>query len=960
MPMISKATSSKRKASTPVVTPPDMTDQGPVIRAYDLFQGDLPTSVTLPRSLPALDAIDSGGEDDAGHMFALTNEFRTWTRRQQQQQPNTPTQTCPPSSVALVYQAYKDDCLHYLPLRTIRSSNRSSDYIIPLACRQRFEPQLGGEESSGVMWPSDELPVELFDNITGFLTRDDMQSMRLVNREFEKKVSMSFFTTSVVPFNTELYDMIEDDTKITELPIPQVCTKPSKGKGRAISSSLNWKNASEDPEGKVYKGHGLKVFQGFGPHIRRFGMSFEVSEQHLSNPPVKKELDDITSYHGYYNWPHPYYRRFDALTGLETAADETSRMKEAFEKLAVVKELGLSIDSGLGWLTGPDQSAHTKMFGRPSPVFGNGVDASKHTLKATSDFWSALQGDVAEAPQMQHESTLTYRSLDMSPNSLAGLKDTIYANNSFWLKAPTSQVIPDLHRQSGCFGVVYCYTAQLDSLLQAGNMSAVKPAELCKGQKEWLLETEWAQRAFLECYMLAITGTPSNFLRITTLNIAKLSSGFIQTIAAEHFWQALPALKDLTLLISPEWRSANKDAAGFAELTLKNPSDAVSSFYGLLHDRIWGIATIKKLRIGYTSECGEHAPGMFARNTNVLPAPVVRLDFATAANPPVDAILTFPYVEELVLENCWLTPVVLEGLVTEHAQQELKQLSLISVSLTAHPHFPAAANVQQGQAMAIAQQNQQIAQAQQMFAMGLGPVQPPPMPQAVVHILNHGNPTPQQVAYVQQWQNNMQQLQQQQMQAAQLHQMGQQWNLQGGILGAINHHQAQPTRHWSEPHRDGSWAHLLDLIGPGAKLASFGPDPHRRGVRGSALIGDEDAVPITTNLRKILLQSCGYVRLPSPSFDQSTIEHGTHMLSPWFRTRQAILKSFMLEARDRNLGTIAQFMPARELEALRFAWGVTEGWIGVEGLEGREVESEYDGLATGGTGRVSGIVRASD
>lgn len=132
---------------------------------------------------------------------------------------------------------------------------------------------------SQAQWVSGEMPVELFEAIARYLSRDDIKSMRLVNREFERGVSRSLFDTVVVPFNTELYDMIEHEKS---------AKRDLKGKGRANESNtdyvdlklgnLRWQNALDDQEDKVYKGHGLRVFEGFGSHIRRFGMSFEVKE----------------------------------------------------------------------------------------------------------------------------------------------------------------------------------------------------------------------------------------------------------------------------------------------------------------------------------------------------------------------------------------------------------------------------------------------------------------------------------------------------------------------------------------------------------------------------------------------------------------------------------------------------------------------------------------------------------
>ena len=114
-------------------------------------------------------------------------------------------------------------------------------------------------------WPGGRVPTELFEEIAGYLNRDDIKSMRLVCREFDRHISQVIFKTVVVPFNTEIYGMLGQE-------------KPDlKGKKKVAveNKSLLWKNANGDD---VYNGHGLDVFRGFGQHILRFGMSFEVTE----------------------------------------------------------------------------------------------------------------------------------------------------------------------------------------------------------------------------------------------------------------------------------------------------------------------------------------------------------------------------------------------------------------------------------------------------------------------------------------------------------------------------------------------------------------------------------------------------------------------------------------------------------------------------------------------------------
>ncbi|EGP90565.1 uncharacterized protein MYCGRDRAFT_36240 [Zymoseptoria tritici IPO323] len=608
-------------------------------------------------------------------------------------------------------------------------------------------------------WPADQLPVELFDLITDHLARDAVKSMRLVNKEFEKKVSRNLFHTSVVPFNTELYDMIEEDTKT---------------------------------------GHGLRVFQGFGPHIKRFGMSFDVLEDQLSRPPIKRELDHVHSYFGSYDWPLEQYTRFAGLAGLEQTADETLRMKAAFTNLHKVHELALSVDSGLGWLNGPDKSIYARIFQRQASIFG--------TSRAVED----------------------RQSQEATP--------TIYAHGA---------------TEDPQFGVLYTTFSQLDSA-NYYDKSALVPADLRKEQKEWLLETEWAQRAFLECYMLAVIDNADKFCMVKTLKISKMSSGFLPLLARDSFWDALPNLTDVTLLVKPDWRSVEKDDAGIAETCPQHPSAAVFTFYDILQDRICLRQSVTSLNVGWASG-GEHADGIFARNNHILPAPLTKTGHALAINP---VCLVFPFIEHLTLTNCWISPPVLQELVSNHAEKALKSLTLDSVSLTAHPRF---ANVAQPNV------------------------------------------------------------------------------------------QATNTTHWTAPHREGSWAQILDTISPGPTVSSYLPNPPPW--------EEQPAARPTTPLQSITLISCGYVKLPhaSTAFDQLVIETGAggeYQLSLWFRARQSALSRAMLSCNDRFLGKIVQGIARRELITLQFAWGLREGWED----EGAAEEVEYDGLLKGGSGRISGKV----
>lgn len=894
--------------------------------------------------------------------------------------------------------------LRYLPLCPRSSINRpeaitkDTELIVLPSHGERINNLTRTISRCQADWPGEVLPVEIFNLITASLSRDDLKSMRLVNREFEEKVSANLFASAVVPFNTELYDMIEEDSKAAHRMPRATPAAEAKGKAKAIDSSeqpsdrslrgLHWQNAKDDTEGKVYKGHGLRVFQGFGPYFRRFGMSFEVAEDQLARPPMKKELDHVTAYYGSYEWPHQQYTRFAGLAGLERTADETLRMKAAFSNLGRVQDLGLSIDSGLGWLNGPDRSIHARVFQRPSPVFGPSRLTPDQQAQDAQTFWQALQDCHASIGFRgnQKEVSLDRRILSVAPSEIAGIQDSKFANTQAWSSIAAGKAVPAISSETATsesrYGLLYTSISQTDLTTSAAyDKSALVPAELRKEQKEWLMETDWAQRAFLECYMLAVMDNPANFGQVKVLTIAKVSSGLLPILSREAFWEALPSVTDVTIHVKPDWRTVERDNAGYAEVCQRHPSEAVTTFYRcILRDRLCLKSTIKKLNIGWTAG-GEHAEGVFARNNHVLPAPITQLDHCTAVNNQLGLI--FSFVEHLTLHNCWITPVALEGLIKSHADKALKTLTLDSVSLTAHPRFAAG-----GQA---AMQNH-VLQALAALPAAAGQAQQAIMPQWLQNI--PGLPA----GWQQLLQNNVQQaaqlawaanpaaqpvpqlFNQQQAQQNNAHaQVIQQVNAavaafnaaavqpvpppalgplnvppplpanvpaaQNGQNFAAQQNQADPS-HWTQGHREGSWAEMLDKLSPGAIFSDFLPQPQPW----------DEPLPARapTNLQAIELRSCGYVKLVNnTTIDQLAIEAGSeHHLSPWFRGRQAALLPAMMTTNDRYIGRIVQHMSEHELNALQYAWGLGQGWADRAKAE----EVEYDGLLPGGTGRFSGKI----
>jgi hypothetical protein len=868
-------------------------------------------------------------------------------------------------------------------------------------------------------WPPSQLPTELFEEIASYLNRDDIKSMRLVCREFDRHVSQVLFSTVVVPFNTEIYGMLGQDQK------PDF---KGKKKVRIETKGLTWKNANGDD---VYNGHGLDVFRGFGKHIRKFGMSFEVNEDSLAKPPEKSLAEKHQSFWGSYDWPFEEYRRFDDVAGLEFAADETPRMKIAFSELTKVQELALSIDSGLGWLNGPDRSIRAKILPRSPEVFGRLKKSPDRRTQAQKELWGHIEAchqaagsDIKQATLYKleanrqlselHDADATLQQQPEMPFLDPHIIHEAIPHDTADFSIPASFDDPEVLDRfvvapsSSGTGVLFS-SAVLPT--DAGQlMSPIIPANLTKAQKEWLLETEWAQRAFISSYMLAVIDNPLTFCNVHTLNISQLSDRYIGMLSRHDFWNSLPNLNNVVLQVIPGWRAVHKDEAGFVETPKISPSSCIDSFYDLLRNNISQRSNVKKLTAGWVTG-GEHAEGVHARNKLILPVP-----FLTAARAfeqdftsPDQNLLEFPHVEELTLKNCWITPAALLEFVKQHDNFSLKTLILNSVSLTAVLRNPANNANNQNHAQ---QANVQVANAL------------PPAIAAVFH-LQVNNPNAGGVVQQPMQANNVnpQQLLQFHIQALQVHiqqlqtqQQGQLANPQLAALQAQLQNQIQlqaqfqiqnPNQTQNPPqaqnHVHGQnvqaqqpalnmanlfgnqhvWAwqhHANPLAAQPPPPAPVVPAPNPQAVlRAQPRAGSWTYIldimspglnlsdfgsefsshdPVrATALENIHLKSVGYVRLPYAQFDQADIEP----LNPIPRNqliekKRGALGPAMLSAKWPLLGEIIQEIPLSELTALNAGWDLVTGWENQE--EARAVE--FDGLMPGGTGRLSGKVRRGD
>lgn len=682
-------------------------------------------------------------------------------------------------------------------------------------------------------------------------------------------------------------------------------------------------------------------------------MSFEFDESKLANPPIKSDQEAITSFWGIYRWPYKRYNRYAQLEGLEQTADETRTMAKALRFIKSAKDLGLSIDGGLGWLAGPDVNQRVIERGEKPSVFGESRFVPEPKVKLprngklsrSSDptgsqggnsTWAAnermlreagYEGETLEASlrvllETEDSMTVPGNALSLlenlhSPLTLEGFRRAARNPMSLDNGPMTANAeernslvsIPsddeDLETQELQPGLAIAYTNNGKSKVEN---CPLKPNDLTNAQREMLLEIEWAQRAFMQSYAIAIIDNPLTFTNIESLTIARLPNRHLPILRREDFWDSLPHLKTLSLAIIPDWREVVKLPTSWVQDIRLVPSQSVSGVYQLLNEHISHRKNITTLHFEWLCG-GEYAPGLFSRNQQILAAPLVpkAIDMVNRRFTP--SLLTLPYVEHLSMKNCWVSPHIMSKFTLSLRKLSLEILTLDSVSLTAplalnaqpqpfQGHAANQHNLQQlaGQAAA----NNLMANFQGLMAVQ-NPQAPPPLPGMAAVV----PPMP--------------------------------------IIST-----PITPEEWSEP-RVGSWSHIIDTITPGITLAA---------IRHERDIGPEPEARELTKLKRLNFISCGYVRLPL-DFDQ-TILDPADLQTPQVHAitkRMNDIEAHMMKPTDSTLGVIINHISPVEVATLENAWNMTIGW-GPSNSE-LALEARLDGVPNAGRGRLNGLIRVT-
>lgn len=777
-----------------------------------------------------------------------------------------------------------------------------------------------------VSWPAGIIPVEIFSLIVSYLPRSTIQDMRLVNKEFDLKVSEALFRTVVVPFRPEIYGIAPEGTANELLP-----------------GSI------------LLQDEGMRVFQGFGRWIQKFAMSFEIDTDKLAAPPQKADQEVIQAFWGFYKWPFKTYNRYAQLEGLEQTADETRSMAKALRYISSVKELALSIDGGLGWLPGPDINSRVhgrgeklQVFGdtrfvpetpKPKQAKGGAPNSSDNTVsRDPTTYGSMLQN--AGVPEEDIEAALQsmLAGEDVTATTMAALTSTtgvlqdrsyqlimdamrpadqnitFAAHNGRQSMAPNSQAL----MTSGTPLTVALLDDDDDDMeTEPGTPTArafpriaskatketpvlLKPNSLTTGQREMLLEMEWAQNAFMHSWVIAIMDNTITFAHVQTLTIARINSGHLSILSRADFWDSLPCLKKLSLAVTPDWRVVKKEATNWIQDTRIAPSSCLPSVYDLLKKNISTRKHIHSLHFEWLSG-GEYGTGIFARNQHILAAPVVSQAADMLNRTQARDTLSLPHITYLSLKNCWFSPHIMKSFLSDLTRYSLKTIKLDSVSLTAcippraNPGPVTQANGLQNAMAAAHALNAGNVQGNNVLLQGLfqnvvAPAIPAPAPPPVI------------------------------------------------VIPSI------PD--WLQAPRFGSWASIIDQFTPDTTLADlrFARDP----------LGPEPGERTPTHLTRLEFKSCGYIKLPL-DFDQSMLEINVPSARDAAATKkQNEIDAYMMKPNECTLGNIINDMSNSEVATLENAWNMSIDWH----LTRPELAADAiaDGIPHPGRGRFDGSI----
>lgn len=553
-------------------------------------------------------------------------------------------------------------------------------------------------------WPLDAVPVEIFNLIIRHLNRRDVEAMRLVSREFDSKLADSFFRNVVVPFRPEfeaLYGTLNTDLGVTldQQKYGLVLKKRADESASSENSDDNQSRASPTANGdESLLSDGYRVFYQFGPtHIQKFALALELNETDLACPPVKLNQEIVPAPWGLYRWPIKDYQRYAQLEGIEKLADETQHMKRAFQFLRVVSEIGISCDAGLGYLQGPDTNplcrhVQPSVF-RPA-IFGDAEPDSDEDSDEDKDRSMSLVILKQMAMNAGYDSNewprAVLRLLEDEGRAVKWVEQISASGASRHEKVPLFEITKDTTKEE-LIELIEDLVGddEQENVTSAAHarVFGLSPTSLTTSQVEMLLELEWAHRALMDSYVIAVMDNKDSFQALRTLTIARCSGRHVPSLMKAEFWETMTCLNSFHLGVIPDWRRLNKDDTGGVSQRRISPIETYGAVFLLLHNFVGEQENIKHVSFEWISG-GEFAVGKSQRDRYVMPAPVLAEALQMVDLQHMfceDDLINLPYVERFSIKNCWFTPHVFLNVVKKMSKEMLKQLELESVSLTGPP-----------------------------------------------------------------------------------------------------------------------------------------------------------------------------------------------------------------------------------------------------------------------------------
>ncbi|KAI1133855.1 hypothetical protein F5Y05DRAFT_417840 [Hypoxylon sp. FL0543] len=491
------------------------------------------------------------------------------------------------------------------------------------------------------VWPAQKLPLELFVMIGRHLpNRNDIKSMRLVNREFNTKLVRLFVERIVIRMSQEL-SFQKDSTLAPQDGLPFI---------DVVMDVL-----------------GSDLFRSFGGDIRRLGLALELEEYELATP-ITGDLEDIRfAAFGIYRWARPVDGP-DSVLGRLTASLESQGIFRLLTGANQVRELALSCDACLGYLQGPDVNP-LQPPGRAA-VFGDSYQARTANPKSlVVEFDKPYKLELLE----QKLAAAGVSSPDM-PRMIAQLCDNENVSLSQLTHEERRASCPQGSRQD----------ADLGEESKESSKIRLQPRCLTDVQKRFLFQYLSAQQALTQSFLIAVMDNGSIFTRLTKLNIARFPSLYLDFLCVHGFWTALPGLKEVALGVIPDWRELFQLDGSTVGDALVYPTDALYKVFHLLKNYVGQQSRIKRLHFEW--HCGgELAAGCVQRGKYVLPAPFLKYH-RKVVDSRVEKLLILPFITHLSLKNCWFAPNVFYRIMYVMAKEHsLESLELETVSLSGPP-----------------------------------------------------------------------------------------------------------------------------------------------------------------------------------------------------------------------------------------------------------------------------------